>query len=116
MAELHKWYNRAIWRGENGLRLAVLRRDPICVLCSKAYSTVADHCVPFRSGKTEQEQWDLFSDFANLRGICKPCHDKLGEKSFATGDGQRQSGQRSRVGGIVVMTPEGIPFVASSLT
>jgi hypothetical protein len=115
MAELHPWYNRSIWRGEDGIRKAVLRRDPICVLCNRLWSKIADHIKPFRSGATTEEQWDLFTSLSNLRGVCKACHDKLGEKSFATGYGQRQSG-RSRVGGIVVMTPEGIPFVASSLT
>jgi hypothetical protein len=116
MAELHRWYNRAIWRGESGLRLTVLRRDPICVLCNTVWSTIADHCVPFRSGKTEKEQWDLFTTLSNLRGVCKACHDAEGEKSFATGNGQRQGRQRSHTPGIVVKTAEGIPFVASSLT
>ena len=94
----------------------VIRRDPVCVLCQRTYSTVADHIRPFRSGATPQEQWSLFTDLTNLRAVCSPCHDKLGEKSFATSDGQRQSGRRSLTGGIVVLTPEGIPFVASSLT
>jgi 5-methylcytosine-specific restriction endonuclease McrA len=116
MAAFHPWYNRAIWRGPRGLRLMVINRDPICMLCQRAYSTVADHIRPFRSGATQQEQWDLFTSLSNLRGICSTCHNKLGEKSFATGDGQRQSGHRSHIPGIVVRTAEGIPFVTSSLT
>ena len=116
MAELHKWYNRAIWRGENGLRLTVLRRDCICVLCQLAYATVADHVIPFRSGATEKEQWDLFTTLSNLRGICAPCHNSLGDKSVAVPNGQRIARVQRKPPGIVVMTPEGIPFVASSLT
>jgi hypothetical protein len=118
MAELHPWYNRQLWKGPRGLRLFILRRDPICCLCNRVYSEVADHIVPFRSGTTQAEQWQLFLDPTNLRGICAPCHNKLGEKTFATAAGPRQTGQQRarRVPGIVTLTPEGVPFVSSTLT
>lgn len=74
MAEAHKWYKRAHWLR---LRKMVLAKDPICVICERAASTVADHKKPFRTGRTEQEQWELFCDLENnLQGVCKPCHDR----------------------------------------
>lgn len=64
----HPWYNRRIWRDR--LQPMVLRRDPICVLCNRAVSRIADHIVPFKG------IWELFVDLTNLRGVCKECHDK----------------------------------------
>src|SRR5258707_6688411 len=60
-------YDLARWKGPNGLRLAVLRRDPVCVECKTAPSTVADHIVDHKGNVT------LFFDFKNLRGLCAPC-------------------------------------------
>lgn len=56
-----------------GFRLAVLDRDPICVLCNLRLATVADHW-PI-------ERRDLVAagldpdDPERGRGLCKPCHD-----------------------------------------
>lgn len=64
------------WRHpRHGLRAQVLRRDPLCVLCLKqgraTVSTVADHIRPHRGDER------LAFDINNLRGICKPCHDRV---------------------------------------
>ena len=53
------------------LRKLVLARDPICAICQRNASTVADHIIPHKGS------WTLFSDLNdNLQGICIPCHDR----------------------------------------
>lgn len=63
-----KWYDRQLWRGPNGLRYVVLARDPVCMICHRVASTVADHIVPHKGS------WILFCDLTNLQGICDACH------------------------------------------
>jgi 5-methylcytosine-specific restriction endonuclease McrA len=60
-----RWYRRAHWRN---LRTLVLARDPICKMCQRAASTVADHIIPHKGN------WTLFCDLNNLQGLCDPCH------------------------------------------
>lgn len=61
-------------RGHRTFRDAVLRREPICVLCGVAQSTVADH---HPKGRDELLALGLNPDDARYgRGLCKPCHDK----------------------------------------
>ncbi|VVB51687.1 Uncharacterised protein [uncultured archaeon] len=60
-------YRKSRWR--NHVQPAVLRRDPICRICSHNPSTVADHIRDHRGDET------LFFDFKNLQGVCEPCHD-----------------------------------------
>jgi 5-methylcytosine-specific restriction protein A len=61
-------------RGHQAFRRAVLLRDPICVACHAAVSTVADHHPVSRR--------DLLSLGLNAndpergRGVCKRCHDR----------------------------------------
>ena len=60
--------------GHRRFREEVLARDPICVLCLAAHSTVADHYPQSR-----RERLDLGldpDDPDNGRGLCKPCHDR----------------------------------------
>lgn len=60
--------------GHRAFRTAVLTRDPVCVLCRKAFSTVADHYP-----RSRRELIDLGlnpNDPAHGRGLCKPCHDR----------------------------------------
>lgn len=59
--------------GHHAFRAAVLTRDPICVLCHRALSTVADHYP--RSRKELIELGLNPNDPAAGRGLCKPCHD-----------------------------------------
>lgn len=65
-----KWYDRQMWRGPHGLQKVVLARDPICMMCHRAASVIADHIKPHKG------VWALFCDLANLQGLCKACHDK----------------------------------------
>jgi len=66
--EWDKYYHRAHWKN---LRKLILSRDPVCVICNRNASTVADHIIPHKGS------WTLFSDLNdNLQGICIPCHDR----------------------------------------
>lgn len=61
-------------RGHKAFRKAVLDRDPICVLCREAWSTVADHHPLSRKQLVDQDLDP--NDPNNGRGLCKPCHDR----------------------------------------
>jgi len=60
--------------GHQAFREHVLARDPICVECMAAPSTVADH--------HPHERWELVeagrdpNDPQYGRGLCKGCHDR----------------------------------------
>ena len=62
-----KWYSRKHWRN---LRTLVLARDPVCMICRRNASTVADHIKPHRG------VWALFSELLNLQGLCGECHSR----------------------------------------
>lgn len=62
----HLYQNKA-WRM---LRIFILNRDPLCKICGREGSYVADH---IRDHKGDPK---LFYDPENLQGVCKPCHDK----------------------------------------
>ena len=49
-------------------RLAVLARDPVCVMCNAELSTDADHIVALSKGGT----WAL----TNGAGLCHGCHSR----------------------------------------
>ncbi len=59
-----KLYHSKKWQTT---RKAILFRDPICRVCTKALSTEVDHITPLSQGGAP---WDV----ANLQGICGPCH------------------------------------------
>lgn len=60
-------------RGHQTFREAVLTRDPICVLCHLALSTIADH---YPHSRRELQDLGLNpNDPTRGRGLCKPCHD-----------------------------------------
>lgn len=67
----------AHWRR---LRLYILRRDPVCVICQRRAASVVDHITPKARGGTDDEK--------NLRGLCPGCH--------ATKTGQDAHGGRTR--------------------
>jgi len=59
--------------GHKMFREAVLARDPICVICNVALSTVADH---YPMSRRELQEAGLNpNDPTRGRGLCKPCHD-----------------------------------------
>jgi 5-methylcytosine-specific restriction protein A len=55
-------------------RTAVLRRDPVCLLCSVAPSEIADH-YPL-SLRTLVARGLPLNDPANGRGLCWSCHSR----------------------------------------
>jgi 5-methylcytosine-specific restriction protein A len=75
----HKLYNLTRWK--NDLRPAVLRKFPICTVCNRAPATIAHHI------RDHKGILSLFFDFTNLTGLCKPCHDAIGESKTTTGSG-----------------------------
>lgn len=79
--EWAKLYNCKRW---HDLRAAVLRKYPICTdphrIRCRAASTVADHVIDHRGNLV------LFYSFDNLRGVCKPCHDKKTGSSHGGGN------------------------------
>jgi 5-methylcytosine-specific restriction endonuclease McrA len=73
----HPWYSRASWTKQ--LRVFILQRDPLCKVCGRAASKIADHIVPFIS-PTGIVSWILFPDVNNLRGLCEKCHSLVTSK------------------------------------
>ena len=71
----HKFYNTTIWIN---LRRRWLRDHPFCFTCNRenrtTLATDVHHLQPFLNGKTEEEQWKLFTDEDNLVSLCDRCH------------------------------------------
>ena len=61
-------------KGHALFRANVLRRDPVCLLCTAAPATVADHWPLSR--KQLLAQGLNPNDPQRGRGLCKPCHDR----------------------------------------
>lgn len=78
----HKWYTRFPWTGDNGLRYVTLARDPICVICNRNPSTIADHKIPHKGN------WSLFVDLNNTQGVCETCHNQKTRKDEAKKAGE----------------------------
>jgi 5-methylcytosine-specific restriction protein A len=77
-----RWYDWAVWKGFHGLQGIVVRRDPVCKICNRNPSTVADHIVPHRGN------WDLFTSLSNLQGLCAACHsEKTAREDGGFGNG-----------------------------
>lgn len=72
-----KYYNSKYWKN---LRNAFIREHPLCYDCAlEGKSTPAEEChhiIPFYSGKTEEEKWNLLLDPDNLCSLCQACHHK----------------------------------------
>jgi 5-methylcytosine-specific restriction protein A len=69
--------------GHRSFRRAVLRRDPVCVACRAAPSTVADH---YPASRRELVDAGLDPDNpARGRGLCASCHGR----ATAANPGQR---------------------------
>lgn len=73
-------YNRAAWKR---LRLAQLRRQPLCVMCERSGKATAagvvDHVVPHKGDEA------LFFDAGNLQSLCATHHDASKSKAEARG-------------------------------
>jgi 5-methylcytosine-specific restriction enzyme A len=77
----------AIWRR---VRIAQLRREPLCRMCAEQRLTTAatevDHIVALTDGGTHAA--------TNLRSLCKPCHSRRTARDHAFV--RRWSGSGSR--------------------
>jgi 5-methylcytosine-specific restriction protein A len=60
--------------GHRRFRRRVLDRDPLCVVCCEAVSTVADH-YPMSRRELEAAGLDP-NDPARGRGVCARCHNR----------------------------------------
>ncbi len=87
----------------------ILARDPICKVCDRAPSKVADHIRDHKGNN------NLFFDRNNLRGVCKPCHDsKTGkEHGFGTASTPAAGGIAPGVVGLVpqMLPPKTLPVL-----
>ncbi len=72
----HPWYYQKFWKD---LRALKKTKNPLCEYCeAKGKLTpvyAIDHIQDWKKGKTEDEQWRLFSDWDNLASACESCHN-----------------------------------------
>lgn len=68
------------------LRVLFLQRNPLCVHCYDqgkiVVATVVDHIIPWKTGKTREEQLQLFWDEGNWQSLCRTSHAR---KSISEG-------------------------------
>jgi 5-methylcytosine-specific restriction endonuclease McrA len=105
-----KWYDRQMWRGPHGLQRVVLARDPVCMMCKREASTIADHI------KAHKGVWELFCDLANLQGLCKRCHDRKTQREDGGFGNFIPAGPRSETNAAQVTGASGKQFQASSIS
>ena len=74
---MRRHYDTQRWRKARARQLA---EYPICLLCELlgkvTTATVVDHAIPWKTGKTEQEQYELFWDESNWQSLCASCHSR----------------------------------------
>lgn len=62
------------------------REHPICELCCKKSPPIiraardVHHIIPFSTGKTDEEMWNLLLDENNLVALCVDCHAEIHNK------------------------------------
>ena len=63
------------------MRKRQLEKEPLCRMCKDmgrvTVATVADHKIPWRTGKSEGEKHELFYSEENLQSLCASCHSGL---------------------------------------
>lgn len=78
------YYNSIQW---SNLRRSYIKEHPLCEECMnqgivKAAEHV-HHIIPFMSGNTDDERWNLLTDVNNLQSLCLECHhDKHRHKFY----------------------------------
>jgi 5-methylcytosine-specific restriction protein A len=81
-----RWYKTAHWART---RAAVLARDPICKICNRFPSTVADHIKPHKGDHAK------FVESLNLQGLCAACHnEKTAREDGGFGRAPQPNGER----------------------
>ena len=84
-------------RASQTRRARILARDRICRACGERPATVVDHIVNLAtSGRDDR----LVTD-AELRGLCKPCHDAKTSQESRTNRVSRQRAPEPHPGEVV---------------
>ena len=77
-SESAPYYNSQYWKR---LRNSYIRLHPICQMCAlENRSTPAEqvhHRIPFMTGKTEEERWNLLLNPDNLMSLCIRHHKEI---------------------------------------
>lgn len=77
-----EYYNSNAW---HSLRNEYYVKHPLCECCmSHDRVTAADHVhhkIPFLTGLTDTERWQLLLDETNLMSVCTACHSALHTKA-----------------------------------
>lgn len=75
-SESDKFYDTSRWRG---LSRRYRQMHPLCGECEKHGMTVSaqlvDHIVPRKLDPSRSLDW------TNLRSLCRPCHNRIGERT-----------------------------------
>jgi hypothetical protein len=108
----HPYYNLARYGWKTGMRVAELQRHPICTLCQRKASEMVDHIIPFISPEGIVS-WALFSNPANHRALCRPCHSMLTAKYDGGFSNPRRTGKESHV---MPTGESGKQFTSSSIS
>ncbi len=78
----HRDYNQrrdesdSFYKTERWKKLSAYYRKvhPVCEHCDNAASDITDHIKPYKTHP------DLGLDWDNLRALCRPCHNRIGEQ------------------------------------
>jgi 5-methylcytosine-specific restriction endonuclease McrA len=74
-------YDKAEWKGPNGLRQAKLRRNPLCESAGcLQVATNVHHLVEHNGDRT------LFFFYDNLQALCQSCHSAITAKTHGSGN------------------------------
>ncbi|WP_423836300.1 HNH endonuclease [Stutzerimonas stutzeri] len=79
---VHRSYNErrdqsdSFYKTERWKKLSAYyrKRHPVCEHCDNAASDITDHIKPFKTHPALGLDWD------NLRALCRPCHNRIGER------------------------------------
>lgn len=85
---VHREYNQrrdesdSFYKTERWKKLSAYYRKhhPVCEYCSNAASDITDHIKPYKTHPELGLDWD------NLRALCRPCHNRIGERVGITTD------------------------------
>ncbi len=80
--EVHREYNLrrdesdSFYKTERWKKLSAYYRKyhPVCECCNGAASDITDHIKPYKTHPELGLDWD------NLRALCRPCHNRIGER------------------------------------
>lgn len=93
--QTHKRYNGvrdasdSFYKTERWKKLSAYyrKKHPVCEHCDNAASDITDHIKPVKTNPELALAWD------NLRALCRPCHNSIGERVGLVGDiGSNSSG------------------------